>query len=94
MPSQGISKKRMLRNGVVITARNAAGLSGKTLLSPDGELICQSCSEDFRVDEDDSPDYECSICGDTESEDRFFFEGEYFCQKHFKELFVDAEPDN
>ena len=30
-----------------------------------GELICQSCAEDFRVDEDDSPDYECSICGDT-----------------------------
>lgn len=59
-----------------------------------GELICQSCAEDFRVDEDVSPDYKCSVCGDTESEDRFFFEGEYFCQKHFNELFVDAEPDD
>ena len=60
----------------------------------DGELICQSCADDFCVDEEDSPDYTCSVCGDKDSEYRFFFEGEYYCEKHFKELFVDAGPDD
>lgn len=50
----------------------------KALRCSDEELICPSCAEDLAVDEEDTPDYACSVCGDTQSERRYFFEGEYY----------------
>ena len=66
----------------------------KALRCSDEELICPSCAEDLAVDEEDTPSYACSVCGDTQSERRYFFEGEYYCGNHFEQLFVNVEPDD
>ena len=66
----------------------------KALRCSDEELICPSCAEDLAVDEEDTPNYACSVCGDTQSERRYFFEGEYYCGNHFDQLFVNVEPDD
>lgn len=67
--------------------------SEKALRCLDGELICPSCAEDFLVDEEKSPGYKCSVCGDTQNEWRYLFEGEYYCETHFKQLFETVELD-